>query len=46
MENEELIQCIDFMHIGLTELEKGNEETAKGFFEDVNKKLLEANEDE
>jgi hypothetical protein len=30
------------MDIGLTELEKGNDDVAQDFFEDVNKKLIEA----
>ena len=41
MDEKELAQCIDFMDIGLTELEHGNDETAQGFFEDVNKMLQE-----
>lgn len=41
MEEEELLRCIDFMDIGLSELEHGNIETAQGFFEDVNETLQE-----
>lgn len=41
MDETELAQCIDFMDIGLEQLEKGNVEVAQDFFEDVNATLQE-----
>jgi len=41
MDETELSHCIDFMDIGLEQLEKGNTETAQDFFEDVNAALQE-----
>jgi len=41
MEETKLINCIDFMDIGLEQLEKGNEDVAKDFFEDVQATLQE-----
>lgn len=41
MDETELSHCIDFMDIGLEQLEKGNTDVAQGFFEDVNAKLQE-----
>lgn len=46
MDETELAQCIDFMDIGLEQLERGNTEVAQDFFEDVNATLQEAHAEE